>query len=204
MLRNPLRGVQIEYDVVQNGRSVQQSEAQTSTVADRPPSPEELRALEQRLHALQAELDSLRRAESSFHTVASEAQHGAQSEELFRLLVESVRDYAIFMLDPAGRVATWNIGARRIKGYTESEIVGRHFSTFYPEEDVRGGKCEYELEVAAQDGRFEDEGWRVRKDGSRFWANVVISSVRDSSGTLLGFAKVTRDLTERKKAEEER
>jgi PAS domain S-box-containing protein len=161
--------------------------------------------LEQRLHTLQAELDSLRRLETRLsHTVAAEAQRGAQSEELFRLLVESVRDYAIFMLDPSGRVATWNIGARRIKGYTESEIVGKHFSTFYPEEDVRGGKCEYELEVAAQDGRFEDEGWRVRKDGSRFWANVVISSVRDGSGRLLGFAKVTRDLTERRKAEEER
>jgi len=203
MLRKPLRRVQIEYAVCHE-RKVRSGEARTSTVADRQPSPEELRALEQRLHALQAELDSLRRSESLVHSVAAEAQRGAQSEELFRLLVESVRDYAIFMLDPTGRVATWNIGARRIKGYTESEIVGRHFSTFYPEDDVRGGKCEYELEVAAQDGRFEDEGWRVRKDGSRFWANVVISSVRDSSGTLLGFAKVTRDLTERKKAEEER
>jgi PAS domain S-box-containing protein len=119
------------------------------------------------------------------------------------LLVESVRDYAIFMLDPTGRVATWNIGARRIKGYTADEIVGLHFSTFYLPEEARSGKCEYELEVAAQEGRFEDEGWRVRKDGTRFWANVVISSVRDGHGRLVGFAKVTRDLTERKRAQEE-
>jgi PAS domain S-box-containing protein len=191
------------------GWSVQEreppGEPKNSHVVDRQPSPEELSVLEQRLHALQLELDSLRRSETRLtRNVAVEAQRGAHSQELFRLLVESVRDYAIFMLDPTGHVATWNIGARRIKGYTESEIVGRHFSSFYPEEDVRSGKCEFELEVAAQDGRFEDEGWRVRKDGSRFWANVVISSVRDSSGTLVGFAKVTRDLTERKKAEEER
>jgi hypothetical protein len=128
----------------------------------------------------------------------------SQSEELFRLLVASVRDYAIFMLDPAGNVATWNAGAERIKGWTADEIVGRHFSAFYPKQDVDTGKCEMELEVAARDGRFEDEGWRCRKDGSQFWANVVITSVRDASGTLVGFAKVTRDLTDRKRVEEER
>ncbi len=127
-----------------------------------------------------------------------------QTEELFRLLVSSVRDYAIFMLDPTGHVATWNVGAERIKGWTADEIIGKHFSTFYPEEDVRAGKCEMELEVAARDGRFEDEGWRVRKDGSRFWANVVIGAVRDQHGELVGFSKVTRDLTDRKRAEEER
>jgi len=133
----------------------------------------------------------------------AQAQRGAESEELFGLLVESVRDYAIFMLDPSGHVATWNIGARRIKGYTSEEIVGQHFSKFYLVEDIRQGKCEYELEVAVRDGRLEDEGWRVRRDGTCFWANVVLSSVRDSQGKLLGFAKVTRDLTERRKAQQE-
>ncbi|HET9620603.1 MAG TPA: ATP-binding protein [Kofleriaceae bacterium] len=128
----------------------------------------------------------------------------SQSAELFRLLVASVRDYAIFMLDPRGYIATWNAGAQRFKGYTAREIVGRHFSVFYPEDDVRAGKCEYELEVAARDGRFEDEGWRIRKDGSRFWANVVITAMHAEDGTLVGFAKVTRDLTDRKRSEEER
>ena len=119
--------------------------------------------------------------------------------ETFRLLVESVKDYAIFMLDPTGHVLTWNRGAERIKGYAADEIVGKHFSKFYSEDEVRSGKCELELEVAARDGRFEDEGWRIRKDGSRFWANVVITAVRNSAGELLGFAKVTRDLTERER-----
>jgi len=132
---------------------------------------------------------------------AAEAGADGRHDTKFRLLVESVRDYAIFMLDTAGRVATWNLGAERIKGYRESEIVGLHFSVFYPREDVDAGKCEMELEVADREGRFEDEGWRVRKDGSRFWANVVITALRDPSGTLVGFGKVTRDLTERRNAE---
>jgi PAS domain S-box-containing protein len=127
-----------------------------------------------------------------------------EREELFRRLVESVRDYAIFMLDPTGHVSTWNVGAQRIKGYTAAEIIGRHFSTFYPEDDVAAGKCEFELLEARRIGRFEDEGWRVRKDGTRFWANVIISAMRDDAGGLLGFSKVTRDLTERRRAEEER
>ncbi|MEO6776613.1 MAG: ATP-binding protein [Kofleriaceae bacterium] len=127
-----------------------------------------------------------------------------ETPELFRLLVASVRDYAIFMLDPEGHVATWNAGAERFKGYAAHEIIGRHFSAFYPESEIKAGKCEHELEVAARVGRFEDEGWRLRKDGSQFWANVVISAVRDDSGTLVGFSKVTRDLTERKNNEEER
>ena len=127
-----------------------------------------------------------------------------ESELRMRLLIESIRDYAIFMLDCDGKVATWNPGAQQIKGYAASEIIGCHFSAFYPEEDVKAGKCEMELRVASQTGRFEDIGWRVRKDGSRFWANVVISAVRDDQGTLVGFAKVTRDLTERKRAEDER
>jgi len=123
-------------------------------------------------------------------------------EERFRLLIEGVYDYAIYMLDPTGRILTWNPGAQRIKQYTTAEILGRHFSIFYLESDVRAGKCEYELEVAVREGRFEEEGWRVRKDGTQFWANVLITPIRDSRGTLQGFAKVTRDLTERREAEE--
>src|SRR6185312_9486985 len=105
-----------------------------------------------------------------------------RSEERFRLLVESVRDYAIFMLDPLGHVATWNAGAERIKGYQSPEIVGRHFSVFYPPDKVAVGFPQHELEVAAREGRFEDEGWRVRADGSQFWANVVITALRDQTG----------------------
>jgi PAS domain S-box-containing protein len=128
-----------------------------------------------------------------------------QSEERFRLLVESVQDYAIFLLDPEGRVASWNRGAERIKGYTEEEILGKHFSIFYPPEDQASRFPDHELEVAAREGRFEDEGWRVRKDGTRFWANVVITALRDETdGHLVGFGKVTRDLTERVKAAGER
>ena len=123
------------------------------------------------------------------------------SEARFRLLVEAVKDYAIFMLDPNGRVVTWNAGAARIKGYDAREIIGHHFSEFYPTDDVQAGKCERELEGAARDGRFEDEGWRIRKDGTRFWANVVLTALRAESGELVGFAKVTRDLTERRRLE---
>jgi PAS domain S-box-containing protein len=151
-------------------------------------SPEETGA------ALQAEIERREQSES----------RGEKNEAIFRMFVESVQDYAIFMLDPQGRVATWNTGAQRIKGYQASEIIGSHFSRFYPVEDVRGGKCEMELDVASREGRFEDEGWRVRKDGTVFWANVVISAVRDEAGQLVGFSKITRDLTDRRKAEEER
>src|SRR3989440_5593419 len=125
-----------------------------------------------------------------------------QSEERFRLLVSEVTDYAILMLDPEGRIASWNAGAERIKGYKRDEIIGQHFSLFYPAEDVEQGKPTHELKVATEQGRFEDEGWRVRKDGSRFWANVVITALRDATGRLRGFGKVTRDITERKRAEE--
>jgi PAS domain S-box-containing protein len=125
-----------------------------------------------------------------------------QLEQRFRLMVEAVQDYAIFMLDVRGRVNTWNIGAQRLKGYKASEIIGRHFSTFYPEVDIRSGKPQWELEVAATEGRFEDEGWRVRKDGSRFWANVIITALHDDEGKLIGFGKVTRDFTARMQAQE--
>jgi len=124
-----------------------------------------------------------------------------ESEDRFRLLIEGVQDYAIFMLDPDGRVRNWNKGAKRIKGYDSAEIIGKHFSCFYPEEDLRNGKPQWELEVAAKEGRFEDEGWRVRKDGSRFWANVIITAIRDDAGKLIGFGKVTRDFTERMQLE---
>src|SRR5215203_5546932 len=126
-----------------------------------------------------------------------------QNEERFRLLVAGVKDYAIFMLDPDGKVASWNEGAHRIKGYRQQEILGRHFSVFYPEEDLKRSKPEPELEIAQEMGTYEEEGWRVRKDGSRFWASVLITALWDEAGGLRGFAKVTRDITEHKRAEEE-
>ena len=124
------------------------------------------------------------------------------SEQRLRLLVESVRDYAIFLLDAAGNVASWNRGAQQIKGYAADEIVGRHFSCFYVPEAVAAGLPERALRAAVETGRFEEENWRVRKDGSRFWADVVITPVRDAHGAVIGFAKVTRDLTERQRAAE--
>ena len=124
------------------------------------------------------------------------------SEERFRLLVQGVKDYAIFMLSPSGVVASWNEGAQAINGYAASEIIGKHFSTFYPQEEIDNGKPDYELRVAASVGRFEDEGWRLRKDGTMLWANVVITAMRNPAGELIGFAKVTRDLTERRATEE--
>jgi PAS domain S-box-containing protein len=124
-----------------------------------------------------------------------------QSEERFRLLVEGVKDYAIFMLDPTGHIATWNAGAERIKGYHASEIIGQHFSRFYPPEDVAAGKPAAELEIAIRVGRYEEEGLRLRKNGEAFLANVLITALRNESGELVGFAKVTRDLSERQAAE---
>jgi PAS domain S-box-containing protein len=125
-----------------------------------------------------------------------------QTNDHFRLLIEGVRDYAIFMLNPSGHVATWNLGAERIKGYSAAEVIGQHFSIFYCQEDIARGWPEHELKVAVAEGRFEDEGWRVRKDGTLFWANVVITALYDQ-GRLYGFSKVTRDLTERKQTEQE-
>jgi PAS domain S-box-containing protein len=124
-----------------------------------------------------------------------------ESGSLYQLLVETVRDYAIFALDPTGHIITWNPGAERFNGYTREEILGRHFSVFYTPDEA-DTKPPMELAVAEREGRVEDEGWRVRKDGSKIWANVVITALRDRSGRLVGFAKVTRDLTERKRAEE--
>jgi PAS domain S-box-containing protein len=140
--------------------------------------------------------------EAAVAPIAAYALH--ESEERFRLLVEGVQDYAIFMLDPQGYIASWNPGAERAKGYTEDEIIGQHYSRFYMPEDVAAGKPKRMLEIARSYGRVEDEGWRVRKDGTRFWASVVITALRDKAGTLRGFAKVTRDLTERRQADEDR
>ena len=125
-----------------------------------------------------------------------------QSEEQFRLLVQGVTDYAIYLLDANGNVTNWNLGAQRIKGYLPHEIIGRHFSQFYPEEDRKTGQPQNALATAAREGRFEKESWRVRKDGTRFWAHVVIDPIRDGNGTILGYAKITRDITERKEAQQ--
>lgn len=131
-----------------------------------------------------------------------DAQHRAlEAERRFRLLVEGVTDYAIFMIDPDGRVANWNAGAERIKGYTADEILGSHFSRFYTPEDRDAGLPEIALEAARRDGRFESEGWRCRKDGGRFWASAVLDAIHDETGTLVGFAKITRDLSERRAAQ---
>ncbi|MEA2975975.1 MAG: hypothetical protein QOF19_1495, partial [Alphaproteobacteria bacterium] len=126
----------------------------------------------------------------------------ANGEERFRLLVENIKDYSILMLDPQGLVATWNKGAERIKGYHSDEIVGRHFSHFYPQQDVARGKPQHELAVAIAEGRCEHEGWRVRKDGTQFWAEVVITPIYDQSGILSGFSTVTRDVSSSRKAEQ--
>src|SRR4029434_7189945 len=140
--------------------------------------------------ALAADICDRRRAEETLRA----------SEERFRILVESVKDYAIFGLDWKGRILSWNAGAEAINGYRAEEIVGQHFSRLYPQEAIERGWPEEVLAKAAADGRCGDEGWRLRKDGSRFWANVTITALRDASGKLIGFSKVSRDLTERKHA----
>jgi rsbT co-antagonist protein RsbR len=146
-------------------------------------------------------------------TLQTEATHGKNvendqkrsletSQELLQLLADNIKGYAILTLDPNGYVMTWTPAAEKLKGYRADEIIGQHFSVFYTKEDAESGKCEMELETAIREGRFEDEGWRKRKDGTRFWASVVITSLRDANGNLKGFGKITRDLTERKQADE--
>jgi len=137
-----------------------------------------------------------------FSMIAVQPHETAQDKERFQLLVDAVTDYAIYMLDPKGVIASWNSGAQRFKGYIESEILGEHFSRFYTEEDRASGLPQRALETATREGKFETEGWRVRKDGTRFWAHVVIDPIRDAKGNLLGFAKITRDLTERRRTED--
>jgi PAS domain S-box-containing protein len=122
--------------------------------------------------------------------------------DAYRLLVQEVKEYAIFMLDTSGRIVTWNAGAQRLKGYTADEIIGQHFSIFYDKENIANGKPQRELETATTEGRVEDEGWRLRKDGTRFWANVVITALHDEKGNLKGFSKITRDMTDQRKAED--
>ena len=125
-----------------------------------------------------------------------------RSEERFRLIIESVKDYAIFMLDPRGFVTSWNAGAKRIQGYSETEIIGKHFSTFFSPHDIAAGKCERELKQAEQFGRHEEESWRLRKGGEKFWASTIVTALWDENGVLQGFSKVTRDITEKKNAED--
>ncbi len=161
---------------------------------------ESRRKTEQVLHALNETLEQ-RVSDRTQQLEASFAQL-SESERRFRLLVEAVTDYAIFMLDPTGHVVKWNPGAERIKGYTADEIIGQHISRFYTEEDRRDGVPYRVIATAAETGKFEGEGWRVRKDGTRFWANVVLEAIHDEQGDLIGFAKVTRDLTEKQAAEE--
>ncbi|MFL6801356.1 MAG: PAS domain-containing protein, partial [Sphingomicrobium sp.] len=120
------------------------------------------------------------------------------SNDPFKLLIQSIVDYAIYMLDPDGCVTSWNVGAERIKGFTADEIIGQHFSRFYTEEDRAAGLPEKVLETARREGKFEGEGWRVRKDGTRFWASVVVDRINDDKGKLIGFAKITRDMTEKR------
>jgi diguanylate cyclase (GGDEF)-like protein/PAS domain S-box-containing protein len=143
------------------------------------------------------------RVSPSDHAAPALATHRAflESEERFRLLVEGVHDYAIFMLDPDGTVVSWNSGAERIKGYSADQIIGQHFSRFFSAEDIAQAKPEEELKTASRTGRFEEEGWRIRKDGSRFWANVIITTLQDSAGKLRGFCKITRDISERRDME---
>jgi len=126
----------------------------------------------------------------------------AEAQEHFRLLVSGVREHAIFLMDPKGYIQTWNAGAEIIKGYKAHEIIGQHFSKFYPPEVAASGKLERELAIAADEGHYREEGWRVRKDGSLFWASVTISAVRDEAGQLTGYLKITRDLTDKKRAED--
>ena len=132
----------------------------------------------------------------------TKATGASEPADIFRVLVESVRDYAIFVLDPEGHVLTWNLGAQNLKGYQKEEIVGKHFSKFYLPEAIESGWPERELELADKEGRFADEGWRVKKDGSPFWASVIITALRSPDGRLTGFAKVTQDLTMRRQTEE--
>jgi PAS domain S-box-containing protein len=162
-------------------------------IAARKSAEEELQRLNQTLE---------RRVAERAVQLATSTTRLEDSERRFRVLVEGVTDYAIFMLNPAGIVVNWNPGAQRIKGYAPHEIIGQHFSRFYTEPDLQSGLPKRALETATRTGKFEGEGWRVRKDGTTFWANVVINALRDTDGTLLGFAKVTRDLTERRAAEE--
>jgi PAS domain S-box-containing protein len=144
---------------------------------------------------------SLEKQVSALTRELAEAQEAERQLAQFAILVQSVKDFAIYMLDKAGRITSWNSGAERIKGYTRDEIMGQHFSRFYTDLDQKSGLPTKALRQAAADGKFQGEGWRVRKDGSQFWASVVVYPIHDRSGTLIGFAKVTHDVTERRQAQ---
>jgi PAS domain S-box-containing protein len=177
-------------------RALRDAVAEMSELLDQYlPAEQALREREER-YRLFDEIDEL--LERYIH--AEQVLH--EREERYRLLVEGAQDYAIFMLDATGQIMSWNAGAQRIKGYTADEIVGQHFSVFYPADDVQRGKPAAELVIAVQQGRYQEEGWRVRKDGSLFWANVLITALYDANGQLRGFGKVTRDMTEQKQADE--
>src|SRR5690349_8350755 len=152
--------------------------------------------------ALQGELRHADRVHERRQATRLRVEVAMPDPRLYQRMIEQARDYALFMLDPDGRIVSWNLGAERLKGYVADEIIGRHFSVFYTREAIESGWPAHELEVATVEGHFEDEGWRVRKDGSRFWANVVITALRDDEGKLLGFSKITRDLTDRRMHEE--
>ena len=156
----------------------------------------ERKALEARLLALNEGLEA--RVADRARQLATTAAQLEETERRFQLLIDAVTDYAIFMLDKTGHVVSWNTGAQRIKGYSSAEILGQHFSRFYTEEDRQKGVPQIALATAERTGKYEAEGWRVRKDGSTFVANVVINAIRDGSGNLLGFSKVTRDITEKR------
>jgi PAS domain S-box-containing protein len=156
---------------------------------------DEIDAIAVGLNTLSEELEESRNIEKKY------IQHLKESEERFRLMIEGVKDYAIFIIDPEGYIVSWNQGAKEIKGYSEDEILGKHISIFYTDEEIQRGEPEYNLKIASETGRHESEAWRIRKDGSRFWANVIFTSLYDDSGNLRGFSKVTRDITERKKSE---
>jgi PAS domain S-box-containing protein len=169
-----------------------------------PAEAEQTRGVTERAQAIA----TLRKREEQFKAVVGGLQHNLQMQEAeatelgrYRLLVNAVTDYAIYMLDTNGRITSWNPGARRLKGYEEPEIRGQHFSRFYIDQDRAARLPTLALAAAANDGRFEGEGWRVRKDGSRFWANVIIDPIRNPAGELVGYAKITRDLTERRDAQ---
>jgi PAS domain S-box-containing protein len=147
-------------------------------------------------------MDKSKTTTGKLHTLRTKHKETEAELRRYKVLVENVQDYAIFFMDKTGHIKTWNKGAENNKGYTASEIIGKHFSIFYPEVDKAANKPAKELEIAVRYGRVEDEGWRVRKDGSMFWANVVITALHDDDGELIGFAKVTRNLTERKKQED--
>ena len=200
--------VVIESVAVQDGKgNFNRCQSALIDITDRKRSEAELRQAHDQLEdRVRERTDDLAKTNEALQTEINERKQAEddlrQSEEQFRLLVDGVKDYAIFMLDREGIVTSWNAGAQRIKGYAADQVIGQHFSRFYTPENIAAGKPERELAIATEQGVFSEESWRVRRDGSRFWASVTITSVRDEAGKLRGFTKVTRDITERKRADD--